>query len=349
MLLLLPHFQSIVLAKQLAGQSDSGQFVFNKQTMKIIPIIVILSVFILSSYTSFSQQQGLGIVFNEKPLIGSGMNIADHPTTEIPPVCGKKRRTEGFNLPYPFGVGLHGLWYQQDFTASNLLISDSAGRVTVTADTMYQNTRASDMKLTLRPDFWLLPFLNVYGIFGYTQGKVSPNITVPSFTMHIEGLPDIPIDTTFELKDKLTYHGPTVGGGVTFAMGFGAFFVILDYNYSVTYPDDSDDKLVNHSFSPKVGIQLASKKGAGRGALWLGGMYIGNNQTFNGILNVEEISPIVALILGKEADYSGDIKSNQQWNMVIGGSYFINKHHSLFVEAGFIGRQQISLGYGFRF
>ena len=74
-----------------------------------------------------------------------------------------------------------------------------------------------------------------------------------------------------------------------------------------------------------------------------------NKQQFGGILNVEEIDPIVAIILGKEADYSGDIENIQQWNMLIGGSYFINKHHSLFAEVGFIGRQQASLGYGFRF
>jgi len=210
------------------------------------------------------------------------------------------------------------------------------------------------MIVSIRPDVWLLPFLNVYGIFGYTKGKVSPNLVVPSFTMHIKDHPvfpdnDIPIDTTFEIKDELAYHGPTVGGGVTFAMGFRAFFIVMDYNYTVTYPNDDAGKLINHSFSPKIGVQLASKKGAGRAALWLGGLFMSNNQSFSGVLNVEEISPVVALILGKEADYSGNIQSIQQWNMVIGGSWFINKHHNLFLEVGFIGRQQLSFGYGFSF
>ena len=317
--------------------------------MKTKPILLFFSLFLLSSF-AFSQQQGLGIVFNEKQL---GKTVAkpsvDQPITQIPPVCGKKRRSEGFNLPYPFGTNLYGMWYQQSFIAGNLLITDSTGNVTVTPDTMYQSTTAGEFKLSLRPDFWLFPFLNVYGIFGYTDGKVNPNLTVSSFTMHIEGLPDIPIDTTFALTDELTYHGLTVGAGVTFTMGFDAFFVIFDYNYSVTYPNDQDGKLVNHSFSPKLGIQMASKKGKGRAALWLGGMYLTNNQTFNGVINVEEISPALALVMGKEANYTGDIEAKQEWNLLIGGSYFINKHHSLVLEAGFIGRQQVSLGYGFRF
>jgi len=304
--------------------------------------------------TASAQQQGIGIVFKEEPLIGKASRQTDHPISQFPPICGKKKRSKGFNLPYPFGTGLHGMWYQQDYLASNLLVTDSTGKVTVTADTMIQNTTASEMTLSFRPDVWLFPFLNVYGIFGYTKGKVNPNLTVPAFTMHIKDhdlLPDsdIPIDTTFEIKDELVYSGPTVGFGLTFAMGFNAFFVVLDYNYTETYPNDNAGKLVKHSFSPKLGIQLASKKGEGRGALWLGGMFMTNKQQFGGILNVEEIDPIVAIILGKEADYSGDIENIQQWNMLIGGSYFINKHHSLFAEVGFIGRQQASLGYGFRF
>ncbi len=323
--------------------------------MKFRLRLLIILFFLLISFAASAQQQGIGIIFNDVPLIGkASQNLSDNPVSQYPPICGKKRRNEGFNLPYPFGTGIHGMWYQQDYLASNLLVTDSTGNITVTADTMIQNTTASEMTLSFRPDVWLLPFLNVYGIFGYTKGKVKPNLTVPAFTMHIRDhdvLPDsdIPIDTTFEIKEEMVYNGPTVGVGLTFAMGFNAFFVVLDYNYTETYPNDNAEKLVKHSVSPKIGIQLASRKGEGRGTLWLGGMFMSNKQKFGGILNVEEIDPIVAIILGKEADYSGDIENIQQWNMLIGGSYFINKHHSLFAELGFIGRQQASLGYGFRF
>lgn len=323
--------------------------------MKFKPILLFLFFMIIIPFVASAQQQGLGIVFSENYLVGEpSKQLTDNPLSQIPPVCGKKRRNEGFNLPYPFGMAIHGFAYQQDYFASNLLITDSTGYITVTADTMIQNTTANEMTISVRPDIWIFPFLNIYGIFGYTQGKVSPNLTVPSFTMHIKDHPvlpdnDLPIDTTFEITEQIAYYGPTVGFGVSFAMGFNAFFVIVDYNYTETYPNDNAGKLVKHSISPKIGVQLASKKGQGRGAIWLGGMYMSNKQTFGGVLNVEEISPIVALILGKDADYSGDIENIQQWNMLIGGSYFINKHHSLFAEIGFIGRQQASLGYGFRF
>ncbi|MCF6170962.1 MAG: hypothetical protein L3J66_08305 [Bacteroidales bacterium] len=317
--------------------------------MKTKAILIFLSL-LLSPVFSFPQQQGMGIIFQEK-LPGGTMEkpSADKPILQIPPVCGKKRRSEGFKLPYPFGTSLYGMWYRQSFTADNLLITDSTGKITVTPDSMVQSTTAGEFKLSVRPDVWLLPFLNVYGIFGYTEGKVNPKLSVSSFTMHIEGLPGIPVDTSFALTDELTYHGPTVGAGVTFAMGFHNFFVLADYNYTVTYPNDQDAKLVNHAFSPKFGIILSQKKGGGRIAIWLGGMYLTNNQSFSGVLNVEEISPALALILGKEADYTGNIAAQQEWNMLIGAAYFINKHHNILLEGGFAGRQQLSLGYGFRF
>ncbi|MCF6342344.1 MAG: hypothetical protein L3J31_06015 [Bacteroidales bacterium] len=318
--------------------------------MKKIFYLIFLSFFFLSSF-AYSQQQGLGIVFNETPISKTQAKPAgDNPLTQFPPVCGKKRRAEGFSLPYPFGASLYGMWYQQQFIAGNLLIADSTGKITVTSDSMTQSTTAGEFKLSLRPDFWLLPFLNVYGIFGYTEGKVNPDLQISSFTMYIEGLPGgIPIDTAFTLTDELTYHGPTVGAGITFAVGFDAFFVIVDYNYSVTYPNDQDGKLVNHALSPKFGVQFSSKNGNGRASIWIGGLYLTNNQSFKGTLNVEEISPVLALILGKEAGYSGDIRAKQEWNMLVGAGYFINKHHSFLFEGGFIGRQQLSLGYGFHF
>jgi hypothetical protein len=316
---------------------------------------IVFLFFLAIAVPAFAQQQGLGIVFSEKTLAGKNFaSAAVQPLVQVPPLCGKKKRDEGFNLPLPFGTGIRGFWYRQDYLASNLLVIDSTEKITVTADTMIQNTRAGEMQLSLRPDIWLFPFLNVYGIFGYTKGTVKPNLTVPSFTMHIRDhaiLPDndIPIDTTFEIKEELAYNGPVVGGGLTFAMGFRAFFLVIDYNFTVTYPNDDAGNLTTHLLRPKIGLQLASKNGKGRAAIWLGAAFMHNKQTFRGVLNVEEISPVVALILGKEADYSGDIENIQHWNMLIGASYFINQHHNLFLELGFIGLQQASLGYGFRF
>ncbi len=85
------------------------------------------------------------------------------------------------------------------------------------------------------------------------------------------------------------------------------------------------------------------------GALWVGGMYISNDQSFSGKVDIADINSSFIPILGEEATYQGKITADQRWNMVIGGSIIINNHHSLILEAGFLERKQITFGYDFRF
>ena len=124
---------------------------------------------------------------------------------------------------------------------------------------------------------------------------------------------------------------------------------MADYNYSVTNPTDLEENLHNHFFSPKVGIIIGKKDRTTYGALWLGGMYISNDQSFSGKINVEDINPVFVPLLGEEATYSGKISAVQQWNFIIGGSLVLNNRHHLTLEAGFFERKQISFGYDFRF
>lgn len=111
-----------------------------------------------------------------------------------------------------------------------------------------------------------------------------------------------------------------MGIGATFSMGFRSFFIMADYNYTVTDPTDLDDNLHNHFFSPKVGVLLGNKSRKSFGAMWLGAMYIYNDQSFSGKIDVAEINPALVFLLGDEATYSGKISANQRWNFVIGGS-----------------------------
>ena len=157
------------------------------------------------------------------------------------------------------------------------------------------------------------------------------------------------IDSTFEIHDDISYVGPTYGIGATFSMGIKSFFVLIDYNYSITNPTDLEDNLHNHFFSPKVGILLGNNKRESFGALWIGAMYMHNDQSFSGKIDVSEINPELVFLIGEEATYSGTISANQRWNFIIGGSWVINARHHLVLEVGFFERKQISFGYDFRF
>lgn len=124
---------------------------------------------------------------------------------------------------------------------------------------------------------------------------------------------------------------------------------MADYNYSVTNPTDLDENLHNHFFSPKVGVLLGNSKSKSFGAFWIGSMYIVNDQSFVGKVDVTDITPELVFIFGEEATYSGKVSANNRWNFVVGGSWVIRSRHHIVLEAGFMEREQISFGYDFRF
>lgn len=318
---------------------------------KYLAVILFLSI----SFELFSQQQGFGIIPDKKYLwFGhddtSKIGETAKPIVQVPPLCGKKRRNLGHDLPLPFGAGLHTMYYTQEYKASDLKIVNDENDISARADTLYQNTTNSELKVTFRPDVWLLPFLNVYGIIGYTKGQTNPDLYVPYIVVeNVPGVGEIVVDTSFVLQDKLLYHGPTYGGGATISTGYKSFFLFIDYHYSVTDPSDLDGKLHNHFFSPKIGVLLGKKQRKSKGAFWLGAMYISDNHTFKGEIDVKEISPILELIIGEKAYYSGNVTAIQPWNFIFGASWMINKHHYFVLEGGLFQRQQLTFVYAFRF
>lgn len=78
-------------------------------------------------------------------------------------------------------------------------------------------------------------------------------------------------------------------------------------------------------------------------------MYISNDQSFSGKMNVEDITPELVFLFGEEANYSGKITASNRWNFLVGASWVFNSHHHIVLEAGFMEHKQVSLGYDFRF
>ncbi len=300
-------------------------------------LVFLLPVFLLG------QASGLGLRIDSKNKTAPTMQ-----KKIILPLLGNKLNSKGHSFERPFGAGLHGFYYNQSFTASNLIIQDSTGKVSIRPDTMIQNTTAGEYNLSIRPNIWLFPFLNLYAIAGYTEGEINPGLFIPSFTLNIEDVGSLPIDTSFSLTDKLKYHGPTYGFGAMIALAGKWIFGNLDYHYSETLPDDMEGKLYYHYVSVKAGIHFNTKSNKQTFAIWLGSMYIDNNQTFSSTVDIEELSPEIADIIGKTAGYSGDVEPVNPVNVLAGGSWSIQKHHIISLEAGFFMRQQVSLHYEFR-
>ena len=331
--------------------------IFNQIIMKLrfvsylIPVLLLLCMPVVLS----GQQSDYGIIPKKKYVwFGkSDQSILSEdakPIVQIPPMCGKKRRGLGHDLAMPFGLTAGFSYTKQYYYAGDLRLSNDSTGIYAEGEASVQNSTSSEMRMTFKPDIWLLPILNVYGIIGYSQTNTRPDFEVPQVT--IKNLPiigEITLDTTIHINDEIVLYSPTYGGGATVSAGYKWFFFFLDYHYTVNKPGDMPDKIESHNFSGKLGVLLGKNEKAVKGSFWAGVNYINDNHKFTGEIDVKDILPELVLLFGEKATYSGTVTAKQYWNIVMGGSVIINKHHLIVAEIGYFKREQLSLSYGFRF
>ena len=305
-----------------------------KQFNKIIKVLVVL--LIASSTTVYAD----GDVASNK---SSNRSLTFTPLL-------KSNLQKGFHFPFSWGAGVYGFSYNQEYATKQLFLQNE--KIKARSDSITHDIHAGENQILFRPEIWVLPYLNIYGIIGYVEGDVNPDITAHGIIVELpvgDTIVEIPIDTSVSINEPMKYNGPVYGFGITASYTYNQFFIEMDYNYSEVHPKDMDGKLVSHRLSPKVGMMFIPKKGKIESAVWLGASWLENTQTLTGIVNVREILGDLADYLGEEAEYTAALTPVNKWNMVIGGSLAINKHYNIALEAGFIGRKKISLGILYRF
>ncbi len=302
-----------------------------------------------------AQQSDLGIIPGKKYLwFGNaddeGLKESAQPVVSFPPLCGKKRRALGHDLALPFGASAVFEFNRQFYDATDLMLSSDSTDFFATGKANVQQSTAGHLDAYFRPDIWLLPILNVYGIFGYSRTTISPKFEVEQVllknpTIGWEDTLDLPVS----IDDELIFYGPRYGGGASVSAGFKSFFFVLDYHYEISKPNGSPDSFDSQHFAARMGLLLGHNRNRAKGSLWVGFNYVNDNQRFSGEVDVKDIAPELEFLVGEKATYSGKLLAKQYWNVQIGGFLMINKHHILSLQAGYFKREQLMLGYGFRF
>lgn len=320
-------------------------------TPHIIGIIILVMATGLAASLN-AQQNVPGMVLNNKSLNANGKGLV-----EALPLFNKSLKKNNFSSPLAFGMAISALMYQQEYVTKNLRVrgtlSNGEEEIDIYArgGSIDQNTIAGEFKVYLKPNFWVFPFLNIYGLFGYTSGQISPNLIVNGIIIENPFEPGdlLTIDTSFVLNDKIKYSGSTFGVGASLSFGFKNMVILLDYNYTTTNPSDLDGKLINHFLSPKIAWIINTQANNFKTMIWVGSLFLSNNQSFKGDINIAEISPELIPVFGEVAEYIGTIEAKHKWNFIIGSTFLVGKHHSAFVEIGFANRLQATIGYGFMF
>lgn len=254
------------------------------------------------------------------------------------PLLGDAARERGYELPLPFGLGFHVMHIWQDYEIKSLDLVLKGPMEVPLRGLQVSSAEGTAYSMDGRLDCWILPWLNVYGVLGYTSGQSKSQATVPASTLAALGLP-LGHDLSFPFP--LEYDGATYGGGGTLAYGYKHLFGSIDYNYTETDLDIADSSIHAHVLTPRVGWfgEL--------GSAYVGAMYQDVAQAFRGSLNFKVPGPYP--IPPIPVDYAVDQKATDPWNIIVGANLRLGRHVEFIIEGGFLGREQILTSLTYRF
>jgi len=265
-----------------------------------------------------------------------------------PPLYNKRRK--GFRFPYAWGAAMEGFTFVQKYSTNQLTLHNEV--IKAYSDSLTQSITGGGSQVVVRPDIWVLPYLNIYGLIGFAHGHLEPDITAHGVILELpyeDTVYTVLLDTNVIIKKPTRYNGSVYGFGATVFYSYHHFFIEADYNYSEVHPQEMNSKLVSHRFSPKIGRVFTANKRDHSGTIWVGASWLEDSQTLSGEVNVREVAGDLANYIGEKAVYTVALSPVQRWNMAVGGSYTLNQHFNFALEFGFLGRKKLALGFMYRF
>jgi hypothetical protein len=273
-------------------------------------------------------------IVDEEPIGISPAASTIQPITDVVPLWGKEIRDSGVDLPLPFGLGLTYTYINQNTQVHDVQIQGRPVGLSI------PDAKTTSSTLTFRADAWLLPFLNVYGLLGYTSGTTKPMLQLANGT---------------SIGDSVNYSRAMYGGGATLAGGYKAYFLTLDANYTTgaiqaAKGQVGDRSLYSITFTPRAGAIFSSGE-LGTGSLWVGGMYMDFAQEVRGSVSLAGRDSGLPDLAGRDdVSYSVRIRAKNPWNVLFGGSWELSKRWSIAIElGGVLDRFQATGAAMFRF
>ncbi|WP_163516355.1 hypothetical protein [Gelidibacter japonicus] len=294
------------------------------------------------------------------------------------PAFGQKIYQKGFDLPYPTGVMVNYVHIKQGLIIDNMqlgILTDALDIPLTGIDFIeFGNNYSAASTVIVRPDLWVLPFLNVYGLFGRGTSTTEINLKFP-----------------IELKSVVEQNLSSNGFGATAGGGIGPVWLALDWNITWNKPELLDKAVKVETFGARLGHNFVhSTKPYRNLGIWAGAMSVklGANTVgeiqlsdalpdetwaradeivanyddwYNNTATIPQkkiadktLGPLVEAIDDADGSavirYGLDKKAKERWNGIIGAQYQLNKNWIFRTEAGIIGdRKSILFSVNWRF
>ncbi len=306
------------------------------------------------------------------------------------PFLGQGAYKRGFDIPYPIGFMANYFWSDQGILIDNFQLGyqSAYGGVSFPLQPFVdQNgdpiikfgaSRNQAWSFNIRPDIWLFPFLNLYGIFGVGGSRTEVNIE------SVFGNPNLGFNSVVDQKIN------TAGLGIMAAGGIGPVWLSGDFNFTWNKPELLDEPTVAIVMGLRLGKTFTFKNNPQSNiAVWLGGMRVDIQSKTVGAIKLRDafdqdvwdrkdefvnnywdwynneatpaqkliadrlLTPIVDELDQRQGEsivqYGMDKQVAEKWNMLIGAQYQINKHWQVRFEGGLLGdRKQFLTSLNYR-
>lgn len=278
--------------------------------------------------------------------------------SRILPIWGDEARARGYDLPEPFGVGYNYMNLRQDIVVDKIgFIMPKNPEFGNALNIEAGHTREKSETHMLKVDSWVLPFMNVYGLYGKTKGK--SHTTLAGGSIDFGG--GFVMDLNPLLKDQpfdLDFEGKTYGAGMTLAGAYEQFFTTVDINYTKTNLDILDGDIKALVISPRVGYEFVfSPLIAGQGntklQVWTGAMYQDITQRFKGDISGLNLPPQFQGMINalEDPDMKFDVEQHlaHKWSNLVGARLEVTRNFNIISEVGFNNRNSFFISGEFRF
>jgi len=239
-------------------------------------------------FFSAAQSISYGQVYSNKEVGKKNAELIDSlKQSEYPyalPILGKKATARGFNLPYSAGLGVNYLWQESDLVIDNLQVGFNHGPLHSLDEIIrFDQATSTASGFNFRPDIWLFPFLNVYGILA----KASPSTAV-DFGVYV---PDDEgnWNNVLSMNTQADFDASTLGFGITPTIGVGGGWLALDMNFTWSDIAELEKPAFATVFGPRLGKSFKLKKPESNFAVWVGGFRLHLNSGTTGSIQLNEI------------------------------------------------------------
>ena len=225
------------------------------------------------------------VVGKKNQALSDSLKMSSYPY--ILPIWGEKATKRGFNLPYSAGVSTQYFGQRSDIVIENLKVGFNGGTMhDMDQVVRFDKAESASDGVSLRPDIWLYPFLNVYGIFGVSAAStdVGYGIWLPDSAGREQEI--------LHLGTKVDFTAATLGFGLTPTIGVGGGWLALDMNFTWTDVPQLSKPAQSFIFDPRMGKSFKLRRPDENINIWAGGFRLAINTGTTGSIPLSDALPI---------------------------------------------------------